>query len=229
MDVFLIRHGESFNNALEDIADRVPDPPLTDRGVRQAERLAAHVAAGGHLYSSQRGNGRPLLDELYCSPMIRAMQTAQPIGKALDLSPNVWIDIHEVGGLFLDHGDDGVQGFPGKTRQQIAEEFEGFTADSIADDGWWRGTREAEQEGRGRAIGVAATLASRAAEEVRIGLVSHGDFISGLLKAMANHLPSRGVWYEHDNTAITHMNLADGRLVVKYMNRTAHLTEDLLS
>jgi broad specificity phosphatase PhoE len=46
MELFLIRHGESTNNALEDWTQRVEDPLLTERGERQAERTAAHLAAG---------------------------------------------------------------------------------------------------------------------------------------------------------------------------------------
>lgn len=232
MEVFLIRHGQSYNNALEDLSDRVPDPPLTEKGGKQAERLAAHLSAGGHLLESERGdNGRPFLDELHCSAMLRALETARPISAALGLPAHVWVDIHEVGGLFLDRGDEGgIEGFPGKTRQQIEDEFEGFVPEGVVEDGWWQGGREAEQTGRGRAIGVAERLMARSEEDVRIGLVSHGDFICGLLKALGNHLPSRDVWYDHHNTAVTRLNLSgSGRLVVNYMNRFDHLTDALLS
>ena len=231
MDVFIIRHGQSYNNALEDISDRVPDPPLTEKGARQAERVALHLSGGGHLLEFER-NGKPLLDELHCSAMARALETARPIGEAMRLRTHVWVDIHEVGGLFLDHGDGGggIESFSGKTRPQIEDEFEGFVPRGVGEDGWWRGGREAEQAGRGRAIGVAEKLMARADEDIRVGLVSHGDFISGLLKALADHLPSRGLWYEHHNTAVTRLRLSgSGHIVVNYMNRVDHLTDDLLS
>ena len=107
MDVFIIRHGQSYNNALADMSERVAAPPLTQKGVRQADRVAAHLAGGGHLLESERGNGKPLLDELHCSAMARALETARPIGEAMRLKTQVWVDIHEVGGLFLDHGPGG--------------------------------------------------------------------------------------------------------------------------
>ena len=231
MDLFLVRHGQSHNNALEDLSDRLPDPPLTKKGGEQAGRVAAHLSQGGHLPGHERGNGRPFIEELYCSPMLRALETARPIGETLGVSPQVWVDIHEVGGLFLDHGEEvGVEGFPGKTRQQIQDEFKGFDAEEVGDEGWWRGKRETDQAGRGRAIGVAAKLMARSGEDVRIALVSHGDFICGLLKAVTNHLPSWGLWYDHHNTAITRMTLREsGRVVVGYMNRADHLSDDLLS
>jgi broad specificity phosphatase PhoE len=239
MDVFIIRHGQSYNNALADMSERVADPPLTQKGVRQADRVAAHLAGGGHLLESERGNGKPLLDELHCSAMARALETARPIGEAMRLKTQVWVDIHEVGGLFLDHGPGGgghgadgggIESFPGKTRSQIEEEFEGFVPNGVDHDGWWRGGREAEQTGRGRAIGVAEKLMSRAREDIRLGLVSHGDFICGLLKALGDHLPSRGLWYDHHNTAVTRLRLSgSGRIVVNYMNRFDHLSDDLLT
>ncbi|MEZ4582643.1 MAG: phosphoglycerate mutase family protein [Caldilineaceae bacterium] len=65
MQLFLIRHGESANNALgvgdisyEDyMAQRSPDPGLTQIGKRQAEMVARHLAADGHPESR---NGTPL-------------------------------------------------------------------------------------------------------------------------------------------------------------------------
>ena len=86
MELFLIRHGQSTNNALEDWTQRVEDPLLTESGLRQAEHTAAHLAAGLHLHPSNRAARRPLLDRLYCSPMIRAMQTAQTIGRSLGVA-----------------------------------------------------------------------------------------------------------------------------------------------
>ena len=110
MQLFLIRHGESANNALgvgdisyEDyMAQRSPDPGLTQIGKRQAEMVARHLAADGHPESR---NGTPLastragygIQTLYVSAMLRALQTARPIAAALGLAPQVMVDIHEHG------------------------------------------------------------------------------------------------------------------------------------
>ena len=43
-------------------------------------------------------------------------------------------------------------------------------------------------------------------------------------------LPSRGLWYDHHNTAITRLTLREsGSVVVGYMNMAEHLSDDLLS
>ena len=44
MELFLIRHGQSANNALGDVKGRDKDPELTELGEKQAECLAASPA-----------------------------------------------------------------------------------------------------------------------------------------------------------------------------------------
>ena len=90
MQLYIVRHGESANNALgtedasydEYMATRSPDPVLTQIGERQVALVGAHLAKAGYG-----------ITELHCSAMVRAMQTALPIGQALGLRPQVWIDI----------------------------------------------------------------------------------------------------------------------------------------
>ncbi len=233
MDLFIVRHGQSFNNALEDPKDRVEDPPLTEAGEKQADRVGEYLGEGRHLLAVGRSSGKPLLDHIYCSPMLRTLQTAQPIGRALNMAPEVWVDIHEWGGIFLDHGDErGIVGYPGMNRNAIEERFQDYVVPAtIGDDGWWDPSRGQEQtaSAHGRAIGVAETLWERAAEDSRMALVAHGGFIDSLLKALLHLLPSQHVHMEHHNTAITHLNFAEGKLQVKYMARTEHLPDELIT
>ena len=100
MELFIIRHGQSANNILEDVSKRNIDPPLTDIGERQAEMVSEFLAAGRHLMPGERSADRPHFDYLYCSPMLRSLQTVEPIARAMGVTPEVWIDIHEVGGIF---------------------------------------------------------------------------------------------------------------------------------
>lgn len=233
MDLFIVRHGQSLNNALEDIKDRVEDPPLTEAGEKQADRVAEYLAEGRHLLVTERSGGRRLLDHIYCSPMLRTLQTAQPIGRALNMPPEVWVDIHEWGGIFLDHGDErGIVGYPGMSRSDIEERFGGYVIPAtIGEEGWWDPSRGQEQSSaaQGRAIGVAEALWERVAEESRIALVAHGGFIDSLLKALLHLLPSQHVGLPHHNTAITHLNFTEGRLQMKYMDRTEHLPDELVT
>ncbi len=67
MEIVLIRHGEP-----EWVRDglNVVDPPLTGRGLAQAERLAEALADES-------------FDEILVSPLVRARQTAAPLLAAL--------------------------------------------------------------------------------------------------------------------------------------------------
>ncbi|HJP32311.1 MAG TPA: histidine phosphatase family protein [Candidatus Latescibacteria bacterium] len=229
MDLFFIRHGESFNNALTDVSQRVSDPPLTERGQLQAERLGTFVASGGHLHPSERDSGPPF-DDLYCSPFLRTLQTAHPAVIALGLSPKIWVDVHEIGGVWV----DGQAECTGMGRAQISADFPQYELpDQVTETGWWTGGQETPSAGRGRAIAVAAELKQQARdlanEDVRprrIGVVSHGDFMSAIVKALTDHLPSWAVYYEHSNTAITRFGLDPEMCRVHSLNRIDHLNGD---
>jgi 2,3-bisphosphoglycerate-dependent phosphoglycerate mutase len=233
MQLYIIRHGESANNALgtedtsydEYMAARSPDPVLTEIGERQAELVGAHLAEAGYG-----------ITELHCSAMVRAMQTALPIGQALDLQPRVWVDIHEHGGMFLGNprNGDGIRSFPGISRREASERFPGYTLpEEMSDDGWWHGDYEDMESCAVRAQRVAEVLEERAAEDddSAIALVTHGTFIDQLLKALTKQTETdRRIFYFKNNTAITHVDfLRDGRLVLRYTNRIPHLPDELIT
>lgn len=229
MDLFLIRHGESANNALTDVSQRVADPELTAKGRVQAERVAAYLAEGLHLTPSERAEDRPFFDRLYCSSMIRTLHTVQAIGQAMELKSEIWVAIHEMGGIYLDHGGErGTVGYPGLTRAEIAARFPtSIPSAEVGEDGWWNAGKETDQQAQHRAIGVAADLRARAGENTRIGFVTHGGFMSLLLSALGNQAMDDGSYYGHENTAITRIELAPGTTLIRYLNRTEHLPDEL--
>ncbi|MBN1218860.1 MAG: histidine phosphatase family protein [Anaerolineae bacterium] len=244
MELYLIRHGQSTNNTLANMRDRVCDPHLTELGHRQAQIVAQHLTNGltpeltkyGSVEDTQTNQRRGFgLTKLYCSPMRRALQTTRPISKNLGITPEVWIDLHEKGGIYLDHHEqEGVRiGYPGMTRAEILAEFSGFELpDEISEQGWWNKGYEDWPACQGRAIKVAGQLRERANHDghERVALVSHGGFIDALLKALFDQLPSRHLWYHHYNTAITRVEFReDGHLGLRYLNRIDHLPPELVS
>lgn len=226
--LFFIRHGQSSNNALADQSQRVCDPELTQVGQVQAERVAAYVAQRKHLLGTgDTAAEGPALDRLYCSAMIRALHTATPIGKALSLQPEVWVDIHETGGIFLERPDGGVDRFPGAGRSDIHARFpDVLLPDAVGEEGWWHGDRESAEEGRQRALKVAQILRRQATAGERIGLVTHGDFMSHLLKALLGVKQGTEIYLDHRNTAITCLKISPEKdTVVYYANRFEHLDQ----
>ncbi len=82
-DVILVRHGESVSNVTQRFAYRAWDPPLTERGQRQAQALAAAL--------------RTLpISCLATSPLLRTRKTIEPLSQALGMDPVVVDDLMEV-------------------------------------------------------------------------------------------------------------------------------------
>ncbi len=243
MELYIIRHAQSTNNALVNQRERVQDPELTELGQRQAQNLAEHLAEGIHPEmtigiseedtTTRRKQGYGI-NRLYCSAMKRAMQTARPVGEALKLSTEVWIDIHEVGGIYLDDFETETKvGYPGQTRPEIMAEFPNFVLPGeVTDEGWWNKGYEDWPGCHGRAIRVARQL-HRLAEQLtheRIAIVTHGGFIDALLKALLNQSPSPIFFFHHYNTAITRIDfLPDKRLHFRHINRVNHIPMDMIS
>ena len=240
MELYIIRHGQSTNNALADPHNRVHDPSLTDLGKRQADAIAnfliegiipelawnsPEVAEG----QERRGYG---ITHLYCSLMRRTLQTAQPIGQALGLNPEGWIDIHEQGGMYLDHGaEDGLVEYPGMSRQEILDEFPNYVLpEKVTEEGWWQGGYEDMPACQGRAIRVAQQLREWSETDQKIAFISHGTFIDNVLKALFNQMPGDNRYFFHYNTAVTRVDFhANGFVALHYMNRVDHLSPELIS
>ena len=83
MRLYFARHGESEANVQRIHWNKPYGYGLTDRGRAQAEALAAALA------------DTPFA-ALYCSPILRAAQTAQIVGRRLGLTPRVAAALREV-------------------------------------------------------------------------------------------------------------------------------------
>lgn len=245
MKLFLIRHAQSTNNVLAEhvkmedyMTERVPEPPLTTIGEDQAQLVADHLASADYAEAlqeqaeaSQVGYG---FTRLYCSPMLRTLQTAQPISKALGLQPEVWIDIHEHGGIF--HGDPEkgpVEQHFGLTRQEMMTLFPGYQLPAeITEKGWWPGGYE-EMEGcyqRARRVADQLRTWAPTMPTERVALVAHGTFIDALIKALLGQDFAVQLYYSHYNTAITRLDFTPrGFMLLRYLNRTEHLPPNLIT
>ena len=243
MELFIIRHGQSTNNVsmIYDAKDREADPPLTELGQKQAAKVAEYLSKTENFahWVERKSEERETMNgfgitRLFCSPMLRTLQTSLPISKALNLQPEVWPDLHEHGGLHLDTGDErGILGFPGLSRSAMMEQFPGYVLqESITEKGWYDFSHGVEDiaGAMARAIRVANVLKSQANSRQRIALVIHGTFADALLKALMNLLPSHELYFLMYNTGITRIDFrSDGKMVPRYMNRVEHLAPDEVS
>ncbi|MCY3709986.1 MAG: MSMEG_4193 family putative phosphomutase [Caldilineaceae bacterium] len=85
--LFLIRHGENEWTERGALAGRTPSVPLNEKGKEQAQQIA------------ERLKDQPI-SAVYSSPLLRCLETAQPLAAALDLSVSV-----EPGILEVDYGE----------------------------------------------------------------------------------------------------------------------------
>jgi len=235
MRLYLIRHGQSSNNALTDHSKRVYDPKLTELGEEQVQHLGKFIANEPDFPHESFG-----ITHLYCSAMTRALQTAQPIAQQCDLPMNIWLDVHEIGGLFLAYPDGSEEGFGGLTRTQISEQFpEAVIPDTITEEGWYtkENGHESPPDFLSRAIRVGYEIRNRANKNKDdvIAIVSHAAFLDALMKVLIDQAPRHpnDLFMVHFNTGITRILFNDDKynnqFSLQYFNRVDHLGSDLRS
>jgi len=235
MRVLLIRHGESENNRIHadtgSWAGRSPDPELTALGRRQADKLAESLAA--------RPGGRP--DVLLTSLMRRAVATAAPLARSLDLPVHGHPLLHEVGGIF-DGADEGPHArgtaLPGSPASVLLEISPHLVLPSDADEtGWHRRPFEPPLGAWERACEVVDGLRAEFGDsEQVVGLVTHAWFTQYLLHALLGWAPGESgrlsAWLVINNTGHTYVELepgADWPPALVWLNRHDHLDEDELT
>jgi 2,3-bisphosphoglycerate-dependent phosphoglycerate mutase len=245
MDLYIIRHAQSTNNALPaavELRDRVCDPLLTELGYRQAEHVAEHLATGRDGWSEAasadpEAGGSPSvaaygITRLVCSPMRRTLLTAQPASQTLGLQPEIWLDIHEHGGIYLDHGEPaGKVGYPGITRPEVHAQFPSYHApEGLTESGWWRDGFEEWETCLLRAGGVARRLRAMNTDDAGIAMVTHGAFASALIMALVGTPPDARVHFSHHNTGISLVHFRpDGGIRLRYLNRVPHLPPGMIT
>jgi len=245
MQFYFIRHAESQNNSLYaqtgSSQGRFADPELTERGRQQALYLASYLAD----LSAKIGG----LTHLYCSLMVRSVDTALIVSSAVGVPSVAWVDLHEGGGIYLDKpaaagaGNQPLrEGLPGKDRAYFEQYYPGLELPVNLDGrGWWNRPFEEPAERPVRADRVVQELYCRHAaprpdgSEDRVVAISHGGFYNHFLRALLE-LPARpvkdedlGVRFSLNNTGITRIDIFENNLVVRYLNRTHFLPDGLIS
>ena len=165
MELYLIRHAQSRNNALPE-EQRIEDPGLTEVGQQQAEFLARWIPTLN-------------LTKVITSPFLRALKTAERVHQATNLVPEVRTAIHELGGCCSGYPEIGMVGRPGMKRTEIEQQFPAFqVSDEIDGEGWWRSQPyETREQARQRAARVLQqTRQEFGHTSHRVAYVTHADF-----------------------------------------------------
>lgn len=239
MQLYFIRHGQSKNNLLWDrtgsSSGRSHDPELTETGWKQAAALADYLNRPGRREEAGRDpkniNGFHLT-HLYCSLMLRAVQTASVVARVTGLAATGWPDAHEEGGLYLEDEDTGeLQGMAGLGRAAFQKDFPGLVLpDELTDAGWWNRPYESMEDRLKRVQRFLEELEKRhGGSDDRVAVVSHGGFYNLLINQLLHIPPDLHFWFSMSNTAITRIDFDPDETVVVYTNRTDFLKEELIS
>lgn len=248
MQLYFIRHGQSINNARWEndeysSHDRESDPSLTEKGIRQAEKLA--------LYLSQRKKQNPLesdrqnrdgfdLTHLYSSLMIRAIQTGTIVSETLGIPLVGLPEAHEVGGIYLEIMNGGVAEIThehGVTPNYLHKKFPNMQLSKpIEDKGWWKGGREENDLPLKRAETVLQYIKERHLNsEDRVGIITHGGFFNYMMRVLLQISPEEpdnrklSYWLSYCNCAISRFDLVNDRIIFVYHNHTDFLEDELVT
>ena len=197
--VLLVRHALTPTTGIK-LPGRAPGLSLSDEGRRQADAVAARIAK------------LPKLAAIYCSPLERARETAQPIAKARGLAVRIErdlaeLDIGEWTGLSLKRAGkkpewDIVQRHPSGFRFPGGESF---------------------TEMQTRVTGTLTRLALRHRGEIFVA-VSHADPIKAAVahalgtpldlfqRIVVSPASVSAVAYRRDGPAVLTVNSTDGEL-----------------
>ena len=212
--IYVVRHGQTVANRDRTIQGPRIDAELSDLGLQQASSLA------------QAMSGLPL-GALFCSPLLRARQTANAVAtlhhtRAPDgeteapqaIAPQVVPELYE-----MDYGQ-----FTGRTYDDVADEMEQVL------DAWRMGFIDQPFPG-----GESPVLAQhrlrpfllRLAEQARnsdVAVVAHGRINRVLIASLTGAGLTRLEEFPQSNASITELEVAAGKVVVRRLNDTAHLS-----
>ena len=188
--IFMVRHGQTVWNVDKRFRGTI-DVPLNDKGRRDAQRAAAHLADAG-------------LEAVYTSPLSRAREVAETIAGAAGLSSTS----DHPGLLNLDYGD-----WHGRTKGECADRHPDAWR-------LYREDPELACCPGGEALAHAADRVMSALFELErrhpggiVAAVSHGVMVR--LAALRAGYVSGGDWeIPLDTGSATAFNVSDGKLAV---------------
>ena len=238
MELYLIRHAQSENNALWEQSGsnqgRNMDPGLSDLGSQQALALAQFLAQGNGSagieadFHNRKGFN---FSHLYSSLMLRSVMTGAIIAEVLAVPLIAWPDWHEGGGIYLaDQDTNEPVGQAGKDRAYFEENYPDLVLPAdLGDEGWWNRPFEERPARWERARRVQRELFRRHGDTSdRVAVVTHGGFSNYFLKTLFETSPDQPLWFMFNNAAITRVDFNEEVRLV-YLNRVDYLPEELIS
>ena len=202
-ELLLIRHGasaDSLEGETFELVEGQGDPPLSEVGRHQAERLALRLAP------------EPF-DGLYVSTLRRTPQTAAPLVERTGLAPVVDADLREV---FLGEWEGGLL-------RQKAVDGDPLFQRVIKEQRWDLVPGAESREVFGGRLRAAVERIAATHPGGRVLVFSHGAAIAELLAQASGAQPF--AFLNVDNASISKLIVAPERWIVRGFNDTAHLAD----
>lgn len=201
MDIYLIRHGECYHSTTEyyDHAKKTINPPLTEKGIGQAEKLAMRCSTIG-------------FDRIITSDLIRAMQTAERMTAIAPCETTITSDFREI-----DMGDVHTKtwdAFPDIHAQWVLHKEDiPYPSGENGEDVWKRCKKQLE------------ALAASQAE--RVAIVCHGGTIRSIICGVLE-IPQQKRFYlgapvENCSISMLRYSAMDKRFCLHMFNDFSHL------
>ncbi|MBI2706268.1 MAG: histidine phosphatase family protein [Actinobacteria bacterium] len=204
-EILLVRHGESQAHVEGEsfrMVDGHGDPPLSEDGREQAERVGERLA-----------NER--IDAIYVTNLRRTAETAAPLADRLGLEPIVEPDMREV---FLGEWEGGL------FRQKVAER-DPIAVRMFQEQRWDVIPGAESSEALAVRVRRAIERIAVAHPDQRVALFAHGGTI-GTALCEATHADSWS-FVGSDNGAISHLVITPDRWILRRFNDTAHLDDGM--
>jgi broad specificity phosphatase PhoE len=197
--LLLVRHGQTEGNVEERYQGRT-DTQLNEVGLQQADRLARRL-------SSEK------IDCIYCSDLKRAMQTAERVASAHNLTVNPRKELRE-----LDVGE-----FEGKRLEEIVEDH--GPLEDMWSEGEWRAPG-------GETLGELSARVDRFVADVKqhhkdgtILAVAHGGTLRSLISGFLGIDPHNWWRFQLDSASLSVLELHPDRVVLTLLNDTCYLRD----
>jgi broad specificity phosphatase PhoE len=204
--VHLVRHGQSYNTHREPGEPYPANPPLTPIGVRQAELVAARLAALG-------------IDRLVSSPMLRCVETADAIARASGQRVEVLTVAYE------HRGNEGYACWG--SREILARYPDLVIPEDFGPDDWPYGQETLESAvARAEQFRVWLWAQAESARWRQVAVVIHGAITRLILERLLDLAPLALAMLVTDNTSLCSLCLAEGRLRILGLNDVSHLAGD---
>jgi len=200
--LFLIRHAESEANASRTFAARVIDPPLSPKGVTDAERTAARLAPEG-------------IRKIYASPLRRSLQTAQTLASKCHLEVDLLPELREVNVGVLD-GKSSKSKANWEIYERVLEKWSAGDLEVGFEDG------ESLGEVCERAQRVLEILHS-ASDSGCIAVVTHAVFLMIFLPLLLDDSLTELKRYSLPRGSITTLTIRNGEAELQELGSIEHL------